>query len=153
MAAHKLVVSTTKTGRDRVIAIDPGTVEALRDHRRRQLQERLKMGTGWRDRGVVFAAHDGEAIHPNVISRTFDRLVARTKLPRIRFHDLRHTHATAALAAGVPTKVVSERLGHSSVMITLDVYQHALPALDREAAVAIAGSMLPVSVSNPVSKG
>ena len=68
----------------------------------------------------------------------FERLVAKSGLPKIRFHDLRHTHATLGLAAGIHPKVMQERLGHSSITITLDLYSHTIPALGAEAADRIA---------------
>jgi integrase len=73
------------------------------------------------------------------VSRSFERALAAAKLPRIRLHDLRHTHATLALQAGVHAKVISERLGHASIAITLDTYSHAIPALQEDAATLIAG--------------
>jgi integrase len=90
------------------------------------------------DQGLVFARPDGGPIHPDFFSQSFDRLIAGTKLPRIRLHDLRHTHATLALQAGVHPKVVSERLGHSSVSFTMDVYSHAIPAMQADAAETVA---------------
>lgn len=78
---------------------------------------------------AVIARPDGTATHPEVISRTFDRIVARSGLPRIRFHDVRHTHASLLLKAGVPVKVVSERLGHATPSFTLDVYGWVLPGM------------------------
>ena len=78
-------------------------------------------------------------IAPQSVSRAFERAIAAAKLPRIRLHDLRHTHATLALAAGIHPKVVSERLGHANISITLDTYSHAIPALQEEAAELIAG--------------
>jgi integrase len=69
-----------------------------------------------------------------VLSRTFDRIVTRTKLPRIRLHDVRHTHASLLLKAGVPVKVVSERLGHATASFTLDVYSWVLPGMQADAA-------------------
>jgi integrase len=72
------------------------------------------------------------------LSRTFGRLAAAAELPRIRFHDLRHTHATLALQAGVHPKVVSERLGHANISITLDTYSHAIPAMQEDAAAKVA---------------
>src|SRR5207237_5980379 len=104
-----------KSGRARTIAVDPDTIAMLRRHRARQLQERMQWGEAWTDTGAVFTQEDGTAVHPTTLSQTFDRRVARTKLPRIRFHDLRHTHATLLLSAGVHPKVVQERLGHSSI--------------------------------------
>lgn len=84
--------------------------------------------------GLVFAGPDGGPIHPEYVTRAFDRLVAKQGVPRIRFRDLRHTHATLLLRAGVPVKVVSERLGHASPGFTLNVYQHVLPGMQAEAA-------------------
>jgi integrase len=86
----------------------------------------------------VFTRDDGQALHPQSVSRAFERAVAAAKLPKIRLHDLRHTHATLALAAGIHPKVVSERLGHATVSITLDTYSHAIPATQEEAAARIA---------------
>ena len=77
---------------------------------------------------------DGSPIHPDLISQTFERLLAKLDLPRIRHHDLRHTHATILLQQGVNPKVVSERLGHASVSFTMDVYQHVLPGMQAQAA-------------------
>jgi len=84
----------------------------------------------------VFAKPDGEAVHPDYFSQLFDRHVAKSTVPRIRLHDLRHTHATILLKAGVPVKVVSERLGHSSPAFTMTVYQHVLPGMQADAALA-----------------
>lgn len=80
----------------------------------------------------------GEPLHPSSVSQAFDRLVTRSGLPAIRFHDLRHTHATLALQAGIHPKIVSERLGHSTVTLTLDVYSHLNPDMDQDAAQKIA---------------
>ena len=77
-------------------------------------------------------------LHPTRVSETFDRLVKHSGLPRIRLHDLRHGHATLALAAGVHPKVVQERLGHSSVAFTLDRYSHVVPAMQEDAAATVA---------------
>jgi integrase len=88
---------------------------------------------------VIFPHEDGRAPHPEVVSRFFRQAVKKSMLPTIRLHDLRHTHATLALRAGIHPKVVSERLGHATVSITLDTYSHAVPAMQEEAAVLIAG--------------
>ena len=84
--------------------------------------------------GYVFAKPDGSPIHPDLISQTFERAVAKLDIPRIRLHDLRHTHATILLQQNVHPKVVSERLGHSSVAFTMTVYQHVMPGLQAQAA-------------------
>lgn len=128
----------TKKGR-RSVALDPGTVATLTAWRARRLEERMAWGQG-RLGGddLVFTREDGEALHPDRVTKLFDGHVRRAELPRIRLHDLRHTHATLALAAGVHPKVVSERLGHSTVSLTLDVYSHAIPALQEDAAALVA---------------
>jgi integrase len=86
----------------------------------------------------VFCHKDGSPIHPQVLSDAFKRLVTQSGLPRIRLHDLRHTHATLLLKAGVPIKVVSERLGHSTPGFTMATYQHVLPGIQAEAAKTFA---------------
>jgi integrase len=134
-----VVLSEPKTRRSRrVVALDQTTTAALREHRTRQLEERLAWGAAWVDTGFVFTREDGTPLHPESLSKMFQWRVRRAGLPRIRFHDLRHTHATLALQAGVHPKVVSERLGHSSIRITLDTYSHAIPAMQEEAAERIA---------------
>lgn len=136
-------VSSPKTEKGRrSVALDSGTVDALRSHWERELQERLAFGPDYQDSGLVFRREDGLPLSPNAFSQTFDRLVASSGLPRIRLHDLRHTHATMALQAGVHPKVVSERLGHSTVSITLDIYSHAIPALQESAAELVAALVL-----------
>jgi integrase len=127
----------TASGR-RMIALDPQTVAALREHKQRQMLERSLMGDAYEDADLVFAREDGAPLHPDSFSDAFWRHAKAEKLPRIRFHDLRHTHATLALAAGVHPKVVSERLGHSSITITLDTYSHAIPAMQETAADLVA---------------
>ncbi len=87
---------------------------------------------------MVFTKEDGTELHPDRVSKLFEDAVVASGLPRIRVHDLRHTHATIALGASIHPKVVSERLGHSTVAFTLDVYSHCVPALGREAAEKIA---------------
>ncbi len=96
------------------MTLAPVTVNALRAHRVRQAEERLAIGVGWRDTGLVFTNVDGSATNPATISRTFDRLVAESGVPRITLHGCRHTWATLALLEGIPAKVVAEVLGHSS---------------------------------------
>lgn len=131
---YQLIETDLKTPASRRnIDLDPRTVAELRRHRRRQLEER--MATGRRgDDGYVFAKPDGAPIHPDLISQTFERAVAKLDVPRIRLHDLRHTHATILLQQNVHPKVVSERLGHSSVAFTMTVYQHVMPGLQAQAA-------------------
>jgi integrase len=137
-----VVVSEPKTARGRrVVALDPGTVEVLKTQAARQLEEQAK-AKNWSGTGLIFTREDGEALHPEVVSRFFRQAVRKAMLPAIRLHDLRHTHATLALRAGIHPKVVSERLGHATVSITLDTYSHAIPALQEEAAARIAELVL-----------
>jgi integrase len=136
---YKPQFSVPKTAKGRrLVALDAATVATLKEHRRRQLEERLKWGPLYHDQDLVFAKEDGSVVHPDRFSDRFETLVARSGLPNIRLHDLRHTHATLALRAGIHPKVVSERLGHSTISITLDTYSHAIPAMQEEAAEKIA---------------
>jgi integrase len=128
----------TEHGR-RNVELDPGTVTALREHRKRQLEERLAWGPAyWDEPDLVFRRENGEPLWPRTFSRAFEQHIREAGLPVIRLHDLRHTHATLALHAGVHPKVVSERLGHSTVAITLDIYSHAVPAMQADAAAKVA---------------
>ncbi len=137
---HRLVFGTPKTPKSkRSVALDPMTIADLRRHKVQQNEERLALGGGWPDHDLVFTQEDGSPVHPNLFSRDrFRHHIKAAGLPQIRFHDLRHTHATLALQAGIHPKVVSERLGHSSVSITLDTYSHAIPAMEEEAAAKVA---------------
>ena len=126
----------------RSVALDPVTAGVLRSHRAAQAAERLAWGEGWTDSGLVFTNEDGTPTNPQRISRVFVRSAERAGLPAIRLHDVRHSYASAALAANVPAKVVSERLGHANIAITLDTYSHVLPALQEGAAAKVAALIL-----------
>jgi integrase len=142
--AYQLRISDVKTGTARrTIDIDSPVVARLSAWRKRQAEERLLIGPAYDDHGLVFARPDGRPIHPEFFSRTFDRVVARSDLPPIRTHDLRHTHASLLLQAGVPVKVVSERLGHASPGFTLNVYQHVIPGMQAEAAATFSRLLSP----------
>jgi integrase len=130
--------STKSEDSDRQMAIDPGTVEALRSWRKAQLAERIAWGPAWIDSGRVFTREDGTPLRPGWASARFAALIARADLPPIRFHDLRHGTATMLLAAGQPIKVISERLGHATSAFTADVYTEVAEELDAAAAAAIA---------------
>lgn len=132
---YKMIVSDVKTGNSlRTIDLDPRTIAVLRSWRKRQLETYMQTGVRTDDSGFVFARPDGQPIHPDHFSQTFERLMPKMDLPTIRLHDLRHIHATLLLQANVPIKVVSERLGHSSVAFTMQVYQHVLPGMQADAA-------------------
>ena len=126
----------------RKIAVDAETATALRRHRTAQAQERLAAGPGWEDGDYVFTWEDGRGLHPKTVSKWFTKHVVAAGLRPIRPHDLRHSFASIALANNVPITVVSRRLGHASVSITLDVYSHVMPTDDAEAAEKVAGLIL-----------
>lgn len=132
----------TKRSRRR-IAIAPEMSAALREHRHQQRAWRMKAGPAWQgDRyDAVFSDELGFPLHYARVVWQFKRLLAKAGLPSIRFHDLRHTCATLALAQGVNPKIVSEMLGHSSVSITLDIYSHVLPHMQEDAARAIGDTL------------
>lgn len=109
-------------------------VGLLREHRRRQNEERLRLGEYWHDHDLVFAAANGNPINPDNVSRDFVRLVERAGVPWIRVHDLRHTHVTHALGAGANLKALSESIGHADVGITLRTYTHVMPTQRLEVA-------------------
>ena len=138
---YKLIVDDLKTETSRrTIDLDDHTVAVLRRHRRLQLE--AQMASGRRDEdGFVFAKADGSPVHPDLISQTFERTVAKLDVPRIRLHDLRHTHATILLQQNVHPKVVSERLGHSSIAFTMTVYQHVMPGMQAEAAATFGAAV------------
>ena len=137
--AYAISFSTPKTHRARVIDLDPETVKVLRRHRDDQRHTRSTTPATTRAKDLVFTRRDdGDLIHPDRLTQMFDLQVKRSGFPRIRFHDLRHTHATIGLRAGVPVKVMSERLGHSNPGFTLQQYAHVIPGVQAEAAAAIA---------------
>lgn len=128
-AASRRQIMLTRTG-----------VDALRRHRVGQAQERLQSGDTWHDHDMVFASTTGGPINPSNLSyRSFAPLLEKAGVPRVRFHDLRHTCATLLLGEGVHPKVVSEMLGHTDVAVTLDLYSHVTPTLQQQAADALDG--------------
>jgi len=139
---EEFVEGPTKSGKERVVDLDPQPVAALRSWRVARAGIDLRLA---REDAVVFGDEEGRHLHPDKFSWRFANRLARCRRelgdaapPAIRLHDLRHTHASLLLAAGTPIKVVSERLGHSSPMITLTVYQHVTATMQREAAARFA---------------
>jgi integrase len=142
-----------KSGRGRTIALSATLVTELRANRARQAQELLRVGKRLSDDDFVVTRADGSAVRPHSLGQEWVRFLARNRtLPRIRFHDLRHAHATHLLASGVHPKVASERLGHSKVGITLDLYSHVLPNMQADAA-AIVDDALRVALNKRRAKG
>jgi integrase len=133
------VVSVPKTRRTRrVVDLDPTTVETLQRHRSRQREQHLALGVTATASDRVFTGDLGDPLRPDSVGQAFRRLVMSADVPVIRLHDLRHTHASHLLRAGVNVKVVSDRLGHASVSFTLDTYGHVMPGQQAEAAAAAA---------------
>jgi len=139
MVEGKLCVSDPKTNRGRrTIALDPTTLEALKVHAASQADERQEWDDAWVDSGYVFVREDGSELYPSAISKAFRDHAKTAALPRIPLHSLRHSYATLAISSGANPRIVSARLGHSTVALTLDIYSHVLPQADAEAANQIA---------------
>lgn len=137
------VLAPPKTDRGkRTIDLDAETMSVLKEWRKQQLEERMAHEGDWHESRLIFTRIDGRAQDVDVVSQRFARLVAKTDLPRIRYHDLRHTHATLLLQDGVPAHVVSMRLGHRSVAFTLQRYGHVLPQQQAEAVERLATRIL-----------
>lgn len=131
--AYEIHESRGKTPNSRrAIDLDPTTVKVLKAWRDWQKTEQEAAGV--ESEGWVFTNTDGKPVHPHSISQTFERIAVKAGVPRIRLHDVRHTHGTLLIKAGVPVKVVSERLGHANPAFTIDTYQHVLPGMQAEAA-------------------
>jgi integrase len=133
------VVSDVKSDRSRrTIDLDAETVRSLGRWHRTQKEQRLLVGPGWRETGLVFTAPDGTGWHPDTITGWVSDLVEKLDVRRGTLHTFRHTHCTHLLSAGMNARYVSGRLGHSSVAFTLDRYGHVLPGEGAAAAAAIA---------------
>lgn len=131
----KLRTAETKTDTSRrTLSLPASVVAALRAHRTRQLEERLLAGADWRDSGLVFTSRVGTPLEPRNLQRDFERILKLAKVPRVRFHDLRHSCASLLLAQGTQLRLIQEILGHSSIAMTADLYSHIAPTLMREAA-------------------
>jgi len=119
----------------RRIALSPSLTLLLREHKAEQQTKRILLGELPSDSDLAFChLSDGKPLDPGVVSHAFAKALKKAGLPHIRFHDLRHTHATLLLRGGVHAKIASERLGHASIGITLDTYSHVLPGLQERAA-------------------
>ncbi len=122
----------------RRIALSQIAIEALRSHRVRQLEERIQLGAAWDDMELVFPNSIGRPLSAsNLMRREFHPLLDQAGLPKVRFHDLRHTAATLLISRGINPKVVSEMLGHSHVSVTLGIYSHVMPHMQEQAASAM----------------
>jgi integrase len=130
-----LVALQPKTDRSkRAVSLPPSAVALLSGLKVKQREEREALGLEWKESDYVFSKLDGTPYHPNTVSKAFSKIINQAGIPKVRLHDLRHTHATLMLKQGVHPKIVSERLGHASITITLDTYSHVLPSLQEAAA-------------------
>lgn len=130
------VATTPKNHERRRVAIDPAAVATLKDWRKAQATEKLACGQSWADQeGLLFTWEDGRPLQPDYVTKKFLTVQAgiEEKLPRLVVHGIRHSHATVLLRAGVPVHIVSKRLGHKDVTITLNVYADVLPEDDDRA--------------------
>ena len=135
-AGVRLKSPKTKRSR-RNITLPALTVEELRRHKVRQLEERMKLGLGRDHDGLVFTDLEGGLVRSRNLTKEFGRIVKRTGLRPVTFHGLRHSHITTLLDEGVNPKVVSERAGHASVAITLQIYGHVIPNMQADAAARV----------------
>jgi integrase len=132
------VFGPPKNGKARTVDLDERTIDLLRKHKAAQAAHRLLLGTAYRDHGLIFMREFGQPLLMNNLGqREYARLIKAAGVKTITFHGLRHTCATLALKAGVPVKVVSERLGHKRIEMTLNIYAHALPSMQQEAAAKL----------------
>ncbi len=123
----------TAAGR-RSIALPTDCIDALKRQRVQQAEERLRLGPLWEDHGFVFTGHTGRPLHVNSLDHQFRKLIETAGVPKIRFHDLRHTSATLMLLIGEHPKIVQERLGHSDISMTLNRYSHVTPGMQKRTA-------------------
>ena len=128
-----MIQNRTKTAAgSRTVRLSSETIAALKEHRRKQVASQLA-ALDWNDLDLVLATPNGMPINPDNVDRSFGSIIRTAGLKRIKVHELRHTSATLLLLAGIPAKVVSEKLGHASIAITLDTYSHVLPDMQDEA--------------------
>ena len=127
-------LTPTKNGKGRMITPAGFVVEALKRHKVRQTEARLKAGPLWQEEGLVFTDEVGHRLSPNTVYHNYKRLVASIGLPEARLHDLRHTYAVDSLRAGDDIKTVQSNLGHHTAAFTLDVYGHVTEQMKRASA-------------------
>lgn len=132
---NRYIEAEPKTDKSRSsIALAPMVVDRLTQHRVRQLEAKQRAGADWQERDLVFCTSVGTPLNPNKVLDRFKAVLKRADLPEIRFHDLRHSAATMLLSMEVHPKVVQELLGHNQISMTMDIYSHVLPTMQRDAA-------------------
>ena len=145
-----IIFQQTKTDKSRrMISLSSSTTIVLREHRELQEKMRQSLGQTLTDEDLVFCQIDGKPLLPDSITHAWIKLARRTGLKGIRLHDARHTHASLMLKQGIHPKIVQERLGHSSIQITLDTYSHVAPGLQQAAANHFDDIVLPKPVTEP----
>jgi len=142
----------TRAG-SRLVALGPDAMEMLRMQRGRVDQMRRVAGEGWKEHDLVFPSMVGTPLEPGRVWRTLQQMLDKAGVQRVRVHDLRHTSATLMLLQGVHPKVVQERLGHSSINVTMDVYSHVINGMQADAAVSIEAAVRPVAMEVPERAG
>ncbi|MFA1821217.1 tyrosine-type recombinase/integrase [Virgibacillus oceani] len=125
----------------RVIDVDDDTITALKERHKIVKENKMRCGEDYEDNNLVVCRADGRPVDVRNVNRRFTKLRERHKMPEIRFHDMRHTHATIMLGMGTPVKIVSERMGHHKVEITLNTYAHLLPSMQLEAIQSFSDNM------------
>ena len=149
-SARRPVFGPTKTGMTRVVTLNAETIARLRTHRKHQRELMMANRTTYEDHGLVFAKEQEDVQTPKaalgqpcpaLVMRHYRRIIKAAGVRRIKVHGMRHTVATLALSAGVPVQVVAKRLGHAQASMTLEVYAHALPDMQRDAATKL-GALL-----------
>jgi len=136
LSGGRFVIKEPKSPHSRrSVALSPSVAELLRRHHTEQEAQKILLGKALAGDDLVFTYPDGSPLDPSTLTHAFGKLIKKAGLPHIRFHDLRHTHATLMLKGGVHPKIVSERLGHASIGITLDTYSHVVPGLQEAAAL------------------
>jgi integrase len=141
----QIVIGEPKSAKaKRSVTLAPSCLAALKEHRARQLEARMK-AADWHDHNLIFCTAYGKPIHPRNIGRTLDRLCQVAGVPRLSVHQTRHTHTTLLFQDGQNIKMISERLGHSSVSVTLEVYAHLAENAQDAAAAAMDRLLMPAT--------
>ena len=128
----------------------PSLAILLRSHKEHEEQRKELLGITVAPTGLVFAHLDGSPLDPSTVSHTFGKVVHKAGIKNVRFHDLRHAHASLMLRTGASPKVISERLGHSLIAITMDIYSHVMPGLQEEAAIRFEEALKPRMLEEPL---
>jgi len=145
------IIQETKSSKGRrQVTTSPSATLMLREHRMQAEAACVLLGRTLREDQLVFSHPDGSPVDPDSVSHAFIRIARKAGLPATRLHDLRHTHASLMLKAGVHPKVVSERLGHATISITLDTYSHVLPGIQEAAALRFEEGLLGLPSGAPV---